>query len=156
MSDVYDPLSPLDIELKGKDFTPALIPEGSHPLQLVAAELRPNKAGTNMNLYLKSTVVNPTPTTVEGVVAEPGERNFETWDGVYTTEAMAAKGMDALDGICSIIDAVLGTSADDRPNLNEETINQMVGRQFVGLVKHQNDPQFGTQDRLVRYLPSAE
>ena len=149
----YDPMAPLNIELKNRDFERALVPEGTHTLQVVAAEAIPNKANDNLNVHITSTLVNPTPTTKEGVTAQPGDRQFQTWDGVYATPAQQERGMDPLDTICSIVDALFGTTKVNRPDLNADTLNQMTGKQFQGIVAHEDDPRYGKQDRLVRYLP---
>jgi hypothetical protein len=151
--EAYDPLKPLDIKLQGRDFERALVPEGQHPLQITGAEATPNKAGTNTNVHLTSTVVNPTPTTKADVTAQPGDRVFQTWDGIYQTEDQEKKGMEPLEVIARIVDAIFGTDKDNRPDLNTDTLNQMVGKQFLGVIRHENDPQFGMQDRLVNYLP---
>lgn len=156
MSELYDPLKPLDIQLTGIDYERALIPEGMIKLQVVSAVAEPNKNKDNTNIHITSTLVNPVPTTKEGVVAQPGERNFQTWDNVYATPKQQEKGIDPLASICQIFDALLGTDDSNRPNLSQDTLNQLAGKQFMGLVRHEDDPQYGKQDRLVRYLPLVE
>lgn len=149
----YDPLKPLEIKLQGRDFERALLPEGQLVLQVVGAEAAPNKAQDNTNVHITSTLVTPSPTTKEGVVAQPGDRQFQTWDGVFQTPKQEEKGVDPLESLSQIVDAIFGTNKDNRPDLNQDTLNAMVGKQFLGVIKHEDNPQFGKQDRLVRYLP---
>lgn len=154
--EIYDPLAPIKIVLKGRDFERALVPEGQHTLQVIGAEFLPNKNKDNSNVHITSTLTRPTPTTKPDVVAQPGDRKFQTWDGVFATPNQEEKGVDPLARIADILCAVFNVDLKDCPDLDSDTLNQMVGREFIGIVKHEDDPQFGKQDRLVRYLPKKD
>jgi hypothetical protein len=147
-----EPLSSLNIELAGKDFERTLIPEGQCLLQVLSGALEPNKAGDNYNLVVKYTNANPTPSNKDGVILEAGAFTTTTWDGVLQTENQKAKGVDPIEGICRTIDAIFGCEPDARPNLNADTVAAMAGQQVIGYIKHEDDPVYGKQARVVRVV----
>jgi hypothetical protein len=149
-----NPLDSLNITLQGKDFERALLPDGQHPMQVTNAQVKPNKKGDNYNLVVESTIVNPTPSAnKEGVTLEPGKVKLTTYDNIYQTEGQKEAGVEPEQALAQIIDAVFGTTAEDRPNLTADTLSQMIGRQFFGQVITENSDVYGKQSRLVRYAP---
>lgn len=145
-------MNPIKISLKGEDFSRALIPQGQIQLRITGAAFELNKAGTNTNLKITSTLSQATPSTKEGVVAQPGDRNFTTWDPIFETEGHKEAGMNPLESICRKIDAIFNCDADSRPDLEQDTLNAMIGKTFIGIIEHEDNDRFGKQDRLVAYI----
>ena len=154
LSPVFDPLAPIDIVLSGRDFERTLVQDGQHQMQITKAAIVPNKANDNRNIHVCATTVNPTPTNKPGVVLQPGDREFQVWQGIFATEKQKEKGVDPLGQIADMFAAVFNCPLAECPNINNDTVNMMVGKRFTGIVRYEDDPQFGKQDRLVKFLPA--
>lgn len=148
-----EPLGSLNIELTGKDFERALLPQGQQLLQVVSGAIEPNKRGDNYNLVVILTNANPTPSSKDGVMVEAGAAKLRTYNNIMQTEGQKTAGVDPLEGVCQVIDAVFKCDPSGRPNLNAETAAGMAGNQVIGIITHDDDPTYGKQARVARLLP---
>jgi hypothetical protein len=127
---MQDPLS-VNIPLKGVESSLPLFPEADYPLQVTESTVDPNKDkdGFNWNLKLATTEVY---TSTDGREVKP---NFP----FYFTLALQARP-DSKDpeafvrNLCEAVDAIFGTTKEDRPELSRELIDSAVGKTVIAHV----------------------
>lgn len=121
---MIDPLN-VNIPLAGVEKELPLLPEADYLMQITKSEIAPNKeqTGLNWNLELSST----TPAT------SPDGRNINPGAKVFATYALQARS-DSKDpeafqrNLCEAVDAIFGSTKENRPTLSKELIDAAVGK----------------------------
>lgn len=127
---MIDPLN-VDIQLGDVETSVPLLPEADYALQVAESTIDPNKDKTGLNWNLKLVTTTPA-TSVDGRDVAP---NFP----VFTVCALQAredsKDPDAFKRmIAQTIDAIFGTTKENRPNFNRELVDAAVGKQVLAHV----------------------
>ena len=150
-----NPLGALNIELQGQDFTPVLLPPGQYPMQITGAIIHQSKNGRT-SLKVKAGTAQEYPSTVAGQTVDPGTE-LEMYVGLQVDPTLSDKDrVDStkrmLSRLQNLVCSVFNASPNDCPNLNQDTINQMVGRQVIGVVDIESDAVYGDRNRLQAIL----
>ena len=125
-----DPLQ-VAIPLKGVEASLPLFPEADYPLQCTESSIDPNKDknGYNWNLRLNTSEMY---VSTDGREVKP---NFP----FYFTLALQPRE-DSTDkeayirNLCAAVDALFGTTKDDRPEMSRELVQAAVGKKCVAHV----------------------
>lgn len=137
MAELTDPLA-VGVQLAGVETTLPLLPENDYRVQCTEASVDVNKDKTGHNLNLKLVTTEPV-TAVDGREVKVGFPVF----GVYALQARDdSKDVEAFKrGLSEVVDALYGTTKDNRPELTRETVNGMVGRTCIAHVIQNEWPQ---------------
>lgn len=127
---ITDPLN-ISIPLAGVETSLPLFPEADYPVQVGESSVDPNKdqTGFNWNLTMKTT---ETYTSTDGREVKP---DFP----FYYTLALQARS-DSKDpeafrrNLADAVDALFGTSKENRPEMSRELVESAVGRTVLAHV----------------------
>lgn len=150
---MIDPLS-VNIQLDGVETTIPLLPEGQYLLQCTESKIEPNKDQNGLNWNLKLELAQQVE-ALDGRSVSPG---FP----LYSTCALQARP-DSSDpeafkrSIAETIDALFGTSKEDRPRFGMDLANAAVGRTCLGQTYIDEWPEgSGNKKNKIRRLKKAE
>lgn len=150
---MQDPLN-VNIPLAGVDTTLPLLPEADYVLQVVESTIDANKDKTGLNWNLKLATTEPA-TSTDGRDVKP---NFP----VFTVCALQARE-DSKDaeafkrGLGQTIDAIFGTSKENRPDFTRELANSAVGNKVKAHVYLDEYPKGSGQfNNKIKNLKKAE
>lgn len=137
MTELTDPLA-VGVKLQDVETTLPLLPEADYQVQCTEASVDVNKDKSGHNLNLKLVLTNPA-TGVDGREVKPGFPVF----AVYALQARDdSKDVEAFKrGLAECVDALFGTSKENRPELTRETVTSMVGRTCIARVVQNEWPQ---------------
>jgi hypothetical protein len=151
-----DPLD-VSINLAGVDTTIPLLPEAIYDFQISEITVEPNKEKTGRNLV----VVLKTITPIDSVPNEQGEvRTVKPGFPLKMYFALQPSQKEGVDpegykrNLSDLIDAAIGSTINDRPDLNMETINNMKGKTVRGTVKF--DEYQGRKNNKVARLQKVQ
>lgn len=140
---MFDPLS-ISIPLAGVDTTYPLIPSADYPFQIVESKVVPNKRQDGHNWEITLATTAPI-TAVDNRVVNPDAR-FGFWVALQPgPDAKDPQGF--LKGISSAIDAIFGTSIDNRPTFNKELWESATGKTVIGHVTVEVDQRPGSDGK---------
>lgn len=127
-----------------------LLPEGDVLLQIVESTVEPNKDKVGLNWKLKAVTTTPLK-SVDGRDIAP---NFP----LYHTMALQAKDGSTdpeafRRSLSEAVDAIFGTTKDNRPDINRPLVDSAVGRSVIAHVYI--DEWQGKQNNKVKRLKKA-
>lgn len=132
-----DPLS-ISVPLQGLETGLPLLPEADYEVQCTESKVEPNNRqdGFNWNLQLNTT--QPTKAN-DGRDVQP---NFPLFVTMALQPAPESKDPDAFRrNLGSTVDALFGTSKDNRPDFSAEVVNGAVGRKCIAHVYNEEYPK---------------
>lgn len=146
---MQDPLN-VNVPLAGVDTSIPLLPEADYPVQIKESTVDPNKDKTGLNWNIKFATTEPTK-SVDGRDVKPGFPIFS----VYALQAREdSKDAEAFKRqLGQAVDAIFGTSKDNRPDFNRELVNSAVGRPVIAHVFI--DEYQGNQNNKIKRLKKA-
>ena len=125
-----DPLQ-VAIPLKGVESSLPLLPEADYPLQCSESSIDPNKdkTGYNWNLKLCTTEVY---VSTDGREVKP---NFPFYFTLALQPREESKDKDAyVRNLCEAVDALFGTTKEDRPEMSRDLVTSAVGKSCIAHV----------------------
>lgn len=132
-----DPLN-VNIPLEGVDTTLPLLPEQDYQLNVAESAIVPNKKGTGHNWALKFVTTQPA-TSVDGREINVG---FPLFMQVALQPAEEAKDPEGFKRqLGQTVDALFGSSKENRPPLTHALIQSAVGKSVIATVKNEEYPQ---------------
>lgn len=146
---MQDPLN-VAIPLAGVDTSMPLIPEQDVLVQIVESSIDANKDKTGLNWNLKCASTAPL-TSTDGRDVKP---NYP----FFTTFALQArddsKDTDAFRrNLGEAVDAIFGTTKENRPDFNRELVNSAVGKTVLAHIYI--DEYQGRQNNKIKRLKKA-
>lgn len=145
-----DPLQ-ISVPLAGVSTDVPLLPEGIYSFQVSESSAGPNKAGTGMNWSLKLALTAPA-TSVDN---KPINVNFPVFMQLALQAKEDSKDPDAFRrSLAETVDALFGTTQDNRPELSHDLITQAVGKVVNAQITI--DEYEGRKSNKVRRLKKAE
>lgn len=125
---MQDPLN-ISIPLANIDVTLPLLPEGNYLYQIKESVIEPNKDKNGYNWNLKVSLVDSA-VGVDGREVKPGT-------SVYVAIALQpradSKDPEAyLRGISETVDAIFGSTKENRPNLTSALVSEALGKTVIG------------------------
>ena len=124
MNEIQDPLN-VSVELAGVETTMPLLPAAIYQFQVIESAVAPNKDNTGRNWNLKLALINPA-TAVDGREIKP---NFPVYHILALQAKADSKDPDAFRrSLGETVDALLGTTKENRPNLTGTIISEAVGK----------------------------
>lgn len=121
---MLDPLS-ISIPLEGVDTSMPLLPEADYDFQIVESIPKINKRQDGYNWNLKLSLLSPA-TSTEGKPINPGFPIFHTVALQAAPDAKDAEGFKR--GLGEAIDAIFGSTKENRPRFNKELWEAAVGK----------------------------
>lgn len=144
-----DPLN-VNIQLKGVDTDLPLAPAADYPLQIVESTIDPNKDQSGLNWNLTLSTVAPI-TAIDGRDIKPNFKFFHTVGLQPGKDSKDPEGFKRPLG--EAIDAIAGSTKDDRPDFNMEFVRSAVGKTVIGQVFI--DEWQGTKRNKIKRLKKA-
>lgn len=131
-----DPLN-VSIPLEGVDTTLPLFPEQDYPLQCKESVIAPNKAKIGLNWALTFVTVEPTQ-SIDGREIKVG---FPLYQQVALQPAEDAKDPEGFKRqLGQTVDALFGTSKENRPTFDMSLVKAAVGRKVIATTKNEEYP----------------
>ncbi len=153
-----DPLN-IEIQLQDVDTSFPLLPEADYPLVVVESKVETNydKNGVQWSL------VYGLDTPAESVSGKPlatGTKVYPDWPLQLQPRADGKGGAEwsgsaAERSLCATVDAIFGSSKENRPGFNRELVDGAVGRHVIGHVIIDMDKN-GVQRNKVTRLKRVE
>lgn len=148
-----DPLN-INLPLAGTDTSFPLVPEADYPLQVVKSTVGPNydKSGNQWDIVYVLT----TPTeSVTGKPLNAGTQLFPDWPLQLQPRADGKGGATweesaALRSLCSTVDALFGTTMENRPAFNHALVQGAVGKTVIGHVVIDTDKNGIQRNKVTR------
>lgn len=140
-----DPLQ-VAIPLKGVESSLPLLPEADYVLQCTESSIDPNKdkTGYNWNLKLNTTEVY---TSTDNREVKP---NFPFYFTLALQPREDSKDKEAfVRNLCEAVDALFGTTKEDRPEMSRELVTAAVGKRCIAHV-YQDEWQGKTNNKIKR------
>lgn len=127
---LQDPLS-INIEGQGIDTTIPVLADGDKLLKVIESSIKTNKDGTGLNWELKLGLENGE-ISRDGREVKPG---FPLFVRIACQPAKDSTDVEAFKRqIFAAVDALFGTTKDNRPAFNQTLVTSAVGRPAVGTV----------------------
>lgn len=147
---MQDPLN-ATVQLKGIDTSIPLLPEGDYVVQVKESSVDPNKDKSGLNWNLKLGLTSPA-TSVDGRDVKPDFPLFT----VFALQARDdSKDVEAFKrNLGQAVDALFGSTKDDRPDFNRDLVDAAVGKTAIATVYI--DEYQGNKSNKVRRLKKAE
>lgn len=125
-----DPLN-INIPLAGIETSLPLLPKADYPVQCAEATVDPNKDKTGYNLNLKLCTTD-SHTSTDNRDVKP---NFPFYFTLALQPREDSKDPEAfLRNLGEAVDALMGTSKDNRPDMSRELVNSLVGKNCIAQV----------------------
>jgi len=142
-----------NIELAGVDTSMPRLETGDHAMVIKSVEVKPNKAETGKNLV----VTFATTGNAISTKGEPVNPGFPVTRYFALQQSDNPKAPNYLRDICKLIDAALGTTQENRPNLNGETLASLVGKEVLCKIKvRAADGDFDESNDIADIKPLAQ
>jgi hypothetical protein len=146
-----DPLN-VSVPLAGVDTTLPLLPEADYVVQCVESTIDPNKDKTGLNWNLKLATTEPT-------TSADGSRQINPNFPVFMTLALQpredSKDTEAFRrSLGEAVDALFGTSKENRPDFNRNLVASAVGKTCIAHVYI--DEWQGKQNNKVKRLKAQK
>lgn len=146
---MIDPLN-IEVNLAGVETDLPLLPDGEYLFQISESSLEPNKDKNGYNWKKKLSLVNPA-TAVDGRTVSP---NFPVFSLSACQAKADSKDPDAFKRtLGENIDAIFGTTKDNRPPLNMKLVQDAVGKMVIAKIKI--DEYEGKKSNKVQRLKAA-
>lgn len=135
----------LNIELKGIDTSMPRLEAGEYLCSIKEVKMEENKAKTGHNMVVQFATMEDAQSTTGDTLA-PGW----TLSKYYPLQQSEnEKAPDFRRDICRLVDAAFKIEDDsDRPDLNEETLLQLVGQEVVVKVALRESDEYGIQNEI--------
>ena len=135
----------LNVQLSGVDTSMPRLASGNYPLRIVKHEVvESKKVAGNNNLLMHFETTQPAEST-RGDVIQPGYKLRR----YYPLQQSETEGAPAFErDLAVLIDAAYGTDASNRPNLSDETVLGMYGKEVLGSVKVEKDEAYGESNSI--------
>ena len=147
-----DPLN-LNIDIQNHDASRPVLPAGTYQGQIAGAEVVESKnAAGNYNLMVTVKTIEPYEST-KGTPINAGY-SLKRWFPLQASEKQIEMGMGESfkDQLAIMVDNLFGTTAEDRPALNQDVITQMIGKAITFTTTVRSDDQYGDGNDLGRML----
>lgn len=127
---MQDPLN-INIPLAGVETSLPLFPEADYSVQCSEATVDPNKDKNGYNLNLKLCTTE-THTSTDGREVKP---NFPFYFTLALQAREDSKDVEAFRrNLGEAVDALMGTTKDNRPDMSRELVNSLVGKSCIAHV----------------------
>jgi len=127
---MQDPLN-IAIPLKGVESSLPVFPEADYVVQVSESTVDVNKEKTGLNWNLKLGTTE-THTSTDGREVKP---DFPFYMSLALQPREDSKDVEAyVRSLCEAVDALFGTTKENRPEMSREVVNSAVGRTCVAQV----------------------
>ena len=140
-----------NIELAGVDTSmPVLETNENLPVVIKDVDVASNKDKTGRNLVVKFATLNEERSTK----GDPVNAGYPLTKYFPLQQSKNDKAPDFRRDICKLIDACFGTTQEDRPSLNSETIEALKGKELLVSVKiREATDEFDAQNEIRSFKP---
>jgi hypothetical protein len=141
-----DPLN-LNIDLAGVQTAMPVLPAGKHPFVVDNAEVKPGKEDPTKRNLVVTFALAAVVSLADGTNINPGYKLTKFYP---LQQSDNPKAPDFKRDIAVLFDAVYDTDESTRPPLTGETVMGMFGKPVLVNVTVEQDPTYGTQNRVGR------
>lgn len=147
-----DPLN-INIPLEGIDTSFPLMPEGDYPLQIVGNKLGPNYDKT-VQCWEPELVTTTQVTSVDGRDIPVNSKAFLQWPIDLAAKPDAKDPTLWRTTLCNTVDAIMGSTKENRPAFTKALLDSMIGKTIIGHVIIDEDKN-GVRRNKVKRLKKA-
>lgn len=145
-----DPLG-LNIDLQGVSTSMPVLPAGKQPMHIASVEVKQGKEDPNKRNLLVVFATAEDVQLADGSVIGAG---FKLSKYYPLQQSDNPKAPDFKRDLAVLVDAALGTDETSRPSLGA-ALNDLTGRTVIASLAIENDPVYGSQNRVGRLSSPA-
>jgi hypothetical protein len=141
-------IDPLNLNINTNEVSTSfpVLPAGSYVFEVKQASAEAAKQPGNYNLVVGFALAQEA-VLADGNTVNPGFP-LTRWYPLQQSEN--PKAPPFMRDICVLLDAAFGTTQDNRPPLNNETLAALTGRQVRASIIVKNDPTYGMTNEIGR------
>lgn len=150
---MQDPLN-IEIQLQGVDTSYPLAPEGDYPFQIVGNKLGPNYDKT-VSCWEPELVSTSPIIAIDGREIPVNSKFFLQWPVDLEAKPDAKDPSLFRTTLCNTVDAIFGSTKDNRPAFNKAMLDSAVGKIVLGHVIIDEDKNGVKRNKIKRLKKAA-